>query len=211
VELATADAMAKVYQSPWGGHVLVFGGLLGILTSWNAFFIGSTRLLFAMSRGGLLPRAFAYLHPRHGSPVAAIALVTLITAVAPFLGRQALVWFVDAGGLAAVFGYFLVTVSFLRIHRKYPHLPRPYRVPAPRMLGFLALVATVMFIFLYLPGSPSALAWPFEWSVIILWTVLGLVFYLAGRRRLATMEPSEQARAILGDYAPLLEETPSGK
>jgi APA family basic amino acid/polyamine antiporter len=204
-ELATADAMARVYGSPWGARVLVFGGLLGILTSWNAFFIGSSRLLFAMSRGGLLPRPFARLHPRHGSPVVAIALVTGITGAAPFLGRQALVWFVDAGGFAAVLGYLLVTVSFLKIRRKYPDLARPYRVPAPRVLGPLALLATMALIVLYLPGSPSGLLWPFEWAVVILWAVLGLAFFLASRTRVATMGPWEQARAILGDYVQLLD------
>ena len=76
VELATADAMSAVYGSPWGGRILVFGGLLGILTSWNAFFIGASRLIFAMSRGGLLPKFFSTLHPKHGTPVAALVMVT---------------------------------------------------------------------------------------------------------------------------------------
>ena len=53
-ELPTADAMSAVYGSPWAGRVLVVGGAFGILTSWNAFFLGASRLLFAMARGGML-------------------------------------------------------------------------------------------------------------------------------------------------------------
>jgi amino acid transporter len=201
VELATADAMSAVYNSPWGGRILVFGGLLGIVTSWNAFVIGSSRLLFAMSRGGLLPKIFSHLHPKHGTPVAALTMITVLTALAPLLGRQALVWFVDAGGFAAVLGYILVTVSFLRIRKNHPDLPRPYRVPAPRIIGPLAFAATVLFICLYLPGSPSSLSWPYEWAVVIGWTVLGGLFYIACRRRVSEMGHDEQARLILGDYA----------
>ena len=78
--LPTADAMSAVYGSPWAGRVLVFGGLLGIATSWNAFFIGASRLLFAMARGGMLPPVFARLHPRYESPVAVVVALTAVTA-----------------------------------------------------------------------------------------------------------------------------------
>jgi amino acid transporter len=127
-------------------------------------------------------------------------MITVLSALAPLLGRQALVWFVDAGGFATVLGYILVTVSFLRIRKKHPDLPRPYRVPAPHVIGPVAVLATVLFILLYLPGSPSALSWPYEWAVVIGWTVLGLPFFLTGRKRIADMGRDEQARLILGDY-----------
>ena len=83
-------------------------------------------------------------------------MITVVSALAPLFGRPALVWFVDAGGFAAVLGYLLVTVSFLRIRKKHPELPRPYRVPAARVMGPLALLATVLFISLYLPLAAHA-------------------------------------------------------
>ncbi len=209
-ELATADAMSLVYQSAWGGRILVFGGVMGIATSWNAFFIGASRLLFAMSRGGMLPRIFSRLHPRYESPVAAVVLVTAVTALAPFFGREALVWLVDAGGLAAVVGYFLVTVSFLRLRRRRPELPRPYAVPAPRVIGILALLATLLFILLYMPGSPSALIWPHEWVIVGVWVVLGIAFAAIARHRIATMGRAQQAERILGEYARYSEGAPTG-
>ena len=181
--LPTADAMSAVYGSPWAGRVLVVGGAFGILTSWNAFFLGASRLLFAMARGGMLPAVFARLHPRHGSPVAVVAVLTGITVVAPFFGRPALVWLVDAGSLATVVAYLLVAVAFLVIRRRYPDLPRPYRVAAPSLVGWLAVAATVFFILLYLPGSPSALVWPEEWAIVLLWTGLGAALAVGMRRR----------------------------
>jgi APA family basic amino acid/polyamine antiporter len=203
-ELATADAMSVVYGSAWGGRILVFGGLMGILTSWNAFFIGASRLLFAMGRGGMLPSVFARLHPRHESPVAAVALVTTFSLLAPFFGRPALVWLADAGSLAAVLGYLLVVVAFLRMRRLYPDLPRPYRVPAPRLVGALALLATLFFLSLYLPGSPSSLKWPQEWVIILVWVLLGAFLALWTRKGATLLGREEQARRILGEHAGLV-------
>ncbi len=203
--LPTADAMSAVWGSPWGGRALVLGGAVGILTSWNAFFLGASRLLFAMARGGMLPAAFARLHPRHGSPAAVVVALTAITAIAPFFGRPALVWLVDAGSLATVTAYLLVAAAFLVIRRRHPELPRPYRVAAPGAVGWLAVAATVFFVLLYLPGSPSALAWPEEWAIVLLWSLCGVALGAGLRRRGAALGPGRQARLILGDQAGLVE------
>ncbi|MFD2395952.1 APC family permease [Prauserella oleivorans] len=67
-ELPTADAMASLWGSQAMGTVLVLGGVIGIVTSWNGFLIGASRLVFAMGSSGMLPRWFGRLHPRFGTP-----------------------------------------------------------------------------------------------------------------------------------------------
>ena len=201
--LPTVDAMSAVYGSPWAGRVLVVGGLLGIVTSWNAFFIGASRLLFAMARGGMLPAVLVRLHPRYESPVGVVVVLTAVMAVAPWFGRPALVWLVDAGSLATVVAYFLVAVSFLLIRRRHPDLPRPYRTRAASVVGWLAVTATVFFILLYLPGSPSALVWPEEWAIVLVWSGLGTALVPGMRRRVAALG-GRQAQLILGDYTKVL-------
>ena len=66
------------------------------------------------------------------------------------------------------------------------------------------MAATVFFLLLYLPGSPSALAWPEEWLIVLLWTGLGAGLAVGMRRRAAAMVPDRQARLILGDQAHLV-------
>ena len=138
---------------------------------------------------------------RYESPVAVIVLLTAISILAPFFGRQVLVWLVDAGGLATVLGYLFVTVSFLKLRKSHPELERPYRVPAAKLVGTLALLATVFFIYLYLPGSPSALIWPQEWLIVLIWALLGVTFFFIARGRVSEMGRDYQRKAILGDYA----------
>lgn len=200
-ELPTADAMAVVFRSPLAGRILVLGGILGIVTSWNAFFVGGTRLIFAMARGRMLPQWLARLHPRYHTPSRAIAFVAGVTLIAPFFGRQALVWVVDACGLATVIAYFLVVLSFLKLRTTAPELHRPFKVRHGRIVGALALLITAGFVVLYLPGSPSALIWPYEWMILIAWGLLGLLFYVRQRRRNVGLTAREQEQLILGDYA----------
>jgi len=203
-DLATADAMTAAYNSPLAGQLLVSAGLLGIITSWNAFFIGATRLIFAMSRAKMLPSIFCKLHPRYKSPIAAIILMTVPTMLAPFIGRPSLVWLVDAGSAAAVVGYIFVAISFLAIHKKYPLLPRPYQLAAPRLVGILALLSTISFGLLYLPWSPSALVWPYEWAIVLGWSTLGALLVLIRGKQLSKRDKEDQKSYILGNYEHVL-------
>ena len=174
-DLVTADAASAVYQGRWAGTLLVVGGLAGILTSWNAFIVGGSRAIYAMAKSGMLPGALARLHPKYNTPRNAILLIGVLSCIAPLFGRPALVWLVDAGGLAIVVAYALVALSFLVLRKREPEMARPYKIAQGKSIGFLALILSLGLIMLYLPGSPAALIWPYEWAIILGWCCLGVV------------------------------------
>jgi amino acid transporter len=180
--LAVPDAMQAVFNAPWAGKLMVFAGIAGIITSWNAFYIGGSRAIYALARSGMLPAFLAKLHPTYKTPVNAILMIGILSSIAPFFGRPALVWLVDAGGLGIVIAYFFVALSFLALRRKEPNMERPFKVPAGMLVGSIALVASVAMIGLYMPGSPSALL-PVEWLVFAGWMLLGLGMYAWSRKR----------------------------
>ena len=65
-ELVTADAMANVFfNSPIASKVLIIGGIAGILTSWNSFYVGGSRAIYSMAESGMLPSFLARLHHIH--------------------------------------------------------------------------------------------------------------------------------------------------
>jgi amino acid transporter len=192
-ELATADGMAALWNSPVMGDVLILGGIAGILTSWNGFLIGASRIIYAMAESGMLPRWFAYLHPRYRTPTHAILAVGGLSVLAPLFGRQMLVWLVDAGGINIVIAFFLVSLSFLVLRRREPDMPRPFRVPAGPVVGWAAAGLSLVLAVLYLPGMPAALAWPAEWLIVGLWWLVGLWFVL----RLPRVTPGPDAEERL--------------
>jgi APA family basic amino acid/polyamine antiporter len=188
-ELAAADGMTALWGSPAMGTLLMLGGIAGILTSWNGFLIGASRIIYAMADSGMLPRWFAYLHPRYRTPTHALLLVGGLSVVAPLFGEQMLVWLVDAGGINIVIAFFFVSLSFLVLRRREPGMERPFRVPGGPVVGWAAAVSSLGLAVLYLPGMPAALIWTAEWVIVGLWWLVGLWFVL----RLPKIAPGPDA------------------
>ncbi|WP_017556146.1 APC family permease [Nocardiopsis baichengensis] len=192
-DLASADAMAALWDSAAMGNVLVVGGLAGLLTSWNAFLIGGSRLLYAMAESRMVPAWFGRLHPRYRTPGNALLFIGALSVLAPLFGRPMLVWLVDAGGVNIVIAYIVVAVCFLVLRRREPGMERPFRTPAGPAVGAAALVLSVGLLALYLPGMPAALVWPWEWAIVGAWWIAGL----AMMARLPKVAPGEGAEERL--------------
>ncbi|KYD10076.1 amino acid permease [Heyndrickxia sporothermodurans] len=176
--LPTADAMGAVFGSAVFSKILILGGIAGILTSWNAFIIGGSRVMYAMAQDGMLPGWFGKLHPKYKTPKNAILVIGLLATVCPLLGRPALVWLVDAGGLSIVIAYFIVSVSFVVLRKTQPNLPRPFQAGKSNIVGILASILSIGFIVLYMPGMPASLVWPYEWIMFGAWWIAGLYFFM---------------------------------
>ncbi len=191
--LATADAMTNAWQGKWAGILLVIGGVLGILSSWNAFLIGGSRLLYAMSKTHMLPEFLGKLHPKYNTPANAILLIGGLATLAPLFGRKMLVWIVDAGGFGIVIAYTCVAISFLVLRYREPDMVRPFKIPAGKLVGIVTIILSFSLLALYMPGMPSALI-GIEWWIFLGWTVLGLALY-----GYATMKNPGKSEAIMSE------------
>ena len=177
IDIATADAAGAWWNSPKAAGFVILAGIGGIVTSWNSFLIGGSRALFAMARSKQLPTFLSAVHPKYGTPWVAIALIGTVSAFAPLLGRNALVWIVNAGGFGIALAYLFVAAAFLKLRRTEPELERPFLAPGGG-IGYAALILGVGLIALYLPVSPAALSWPHEWGLLGLWAGIGALFWL---------------------------------
>ncbi|KUO79050.1 MAG: amino acid permease [Desulfosporosinus sp. BRH_c37] len=182
-KLATADAMGAVFHTPWASKLMILAGIGGIITSWNAFFVGGSRAIYAMADARMLPGFLAKLHPKYKTPTNAILLIGIISIIAPFFGRKTLVWLVDAGGFGIIIAYSMVALSFLVLRKKEPNMVRPFKVKHGTLVGYLAVILSLALALLYLPFSPSALVWPYEWGIFLIWMALGIVFYVYARMK----------------------------
>ena len=181
--LVTADAMAKAFGTAIMAKVIIVGGMCGIITSWNSFMIGGSRAMYSMAESYMIPPFFAKLHPKHKTPINALYLIGGLTMLAPFAGRVMMVWICDAGNFGCCLAYCMVSLSFLILRKKEPDMPRPYKVPAYKFVGTMAVLMSGFMVCMYcIPGSGGNLI-PQEWAMVGGWALLGGVFYVVCKRK----------------------------
>ena len=176
--LTTADAMMRAFgNSKLAANVVIIGGMAGILTSWNSFFMGGSRAIYALAESHMLPAPLKKLHPTYKTPTNAVLLIGIISCVAPFFGRAMMVWLTDAGSFGVVVAYVLVALSFVVLRYKEPEMPRPYKVRYGKAVGIIAVILAGLMAMLYvIPGFSSALVME-EWIIVGLWIVAGAISY----------------------------------
>ena len=164
-----------------GNAGLVFLGLsvlAAVLSGIVGFYMATSRLLFAMARDRFLPIWFAKLHPRHNTPANAILFVMIFSLIAPFFGRTALNWIVDMSSIGAAIGYgYTSTAAMLQAYKD--------KNTAMTVCGAIGLLLSAFFcVILLVPikGLDCCLGRE-GYICLIVWTVIGLAFYLSTFRK----------------------------
>ena len=180
--LATAFSLNGI---DWAAKVISIGALAGLTTVVIVLVLGQTRVLFAMSRDGLMPRQLAKTG-KHGTPVRItliVGVVVAITATVFPIGKLE-----EMVNIGTLFAFVLVSAGVIILRRSRPDLHRAFRVPLVPWLPITAIVAC-----LWLMLNLTALTW----IRFIIWMALGIVVYLLyGRRHsaLAKREAADSAR-----------------
>ena len=199
LDMPTASVLKVAFGYGWAQKLVLFTAFLGLVTSFNGCFLAGCRVVFAMGRGGLLPRALGDVQGKYKTPYKAIFFVSLITLIGPFLGRTSLNPIVNVGSLAYVCGWFMTCLSAVRLRRLAPQLNRPFRVKRKIFLYLGTLVSGALILLMIVPGSSAQLAWPLEYAILATWMLLGFIGY-RWRRASKDMDDKERAYQILGDY-----------
>lgn len=198
----TADGLASLFGS-LGLFLLAIGVSMGVATGLNGFYVSASRLLFAMGRAKAIPSPFATLRGPGRAPVTAIIFVAAITLIAPWFGREALLWVVDMSAIGVTIAYTYTCLAAFKMFRwsndRQPGLPEDVRSTSKKVLaGMGAVTGISFFLLLMVPGSPAQLATP---SLVALgvWVALGLIFFASRRAASAQVTDEEMEWLILGD------------
>jgi amino acid transporter len=197
-DMPTAAVFRVAFGFEWAAQLVLFTGMLGLITTLNGFFIASSRLIFAMGRGGLLPAWFGEVHPRYHTPKNAVLFLGALAIAGPFLGKAALAPIVNSSAFSFVFCFCITCSAAIRLRRTAPDLERPYRVRWKGTLWAGLVVSLFLVALMIIPGSPGRLSL-FEFGIVAIWFLAGLGAY-AYRRRHSDLSDEERGYQILGDY-----------
>ena len=207
-DLNTGAPLARAFDNvgqEWIANLISLGAVAGITTVILVMMLGQSRVLFAMSRDGLLPRPLAAVHPRFGTPWWVTVLVgAVVAAMAGFVPLSELSELTSIGTL---FAFVLVSIGVVVLRRTRPDLRRPFRVPGVPWLPVASVLACV-WLMLNLPVQ--------TWIRFVVWMAIGLVLYAVyGRRRsrfgaAGDWPPSPPPGSSPGSGSSSSRETPDG-
>jgi APA family basic amino acid/polyamine antiporter len=142
-----ADAVAKVWHGsgPRAVAAAVAISAFGVL---NAQLLSGPRLIYGMARDGRFFVIFRRVHPRWGTPLAAIALIAGLALALLFLAGQRAVENLLTGIVAIDSLFFILTAGAIFIlRRRHPDAPRPVRTPGYPVVPLLFLVCETVVLF----------------------------------------------------------------
>lgn len=168
---ATLATAFDAVDMNWAAHIISVGALAGLTTVVMVLMLGQTRVLFAMSRDGLLPRSLAKTSD-NGVPVRLTLIIGgLVAFAATIFPVNRLEEMVNVGTL---FAFVLVSAGVIVLRKTRPDLKRGFRVPWVPVIPILAIAAC-----LWLMLNLTALTW----VRFGIWMVLGVIVYFVYSQR----------------------------
>ena len=146
-----------------------------VVSGMNAFYISTSRLMYAMAKEGSLPQWFEKLSPKYGTPRNAILFTMAASLFAPWFGREILLWIVDmtSVGAAIVFAYTTASAAIIA-KRKGDWIQMG--------TGIVGCIFSLFFLsLLIIPGMPGYLTLQSR-VVLLVWIAIGFIFYLKIRK-----------------------------
>ncbi|GAA3232056.1 amino acid permease [Actinocorallia longicatena] len=171
-EASLSAILTDVTGQTWPALLLSAGAVIAITSVVLTVLYGQTRILFAMSRDGLIPKIFQKVNPKTSAPTANTLIVGC--AVAFLAALVPLDQLTEATSIGTLFAFALVNIGVMVLRRTKPDLPRSFKTP----LYPLTPILGVFFCLYVMKGLRGV-----TWLVFIAWTVVGLAFYFGYSRR----------------------------
>jgi basic amino acid/polyamine antiporter, APA family len=174
-KLGVPDPVALVLNElhlPWASIIVSLGAIAGITSVLLVLLVGQPRILFAMSRDGLLPQLLSKVHHRYRTPHMTTIFTALIVMIASALLPIRVV--AELCSIGTLFAFIIVCLGVIILRHTRKDIRRPFKVPLfPVLPGVGALLCAYLMI--NLPKT--------AWERFLIWLVIGLtIFFFYGRK-----------------------------
>ncbi|HEX6881265.1 MAG TPA: amino acid permease [Terriglobales bacterium] len=150
----------------WIRLIVLFGAIMGMISSLLVFQLGQARVWFAMSRDGLLPKIFGRVHPRFRTPDFSTWLAGFVVGIPA--GLLDIGTLADLSNIGTLFAFALVSGGVLILRYREPNRPRGFTAPGGPIIPILSIITCV----LLMAGLPIM-----NWLRFFGWLIIGMVIY----------------------------------
>ncbi|MBP7551420.1 MAG: amino acid permease [Gemmatimonadaceae bacterium] len=150
-DAVASDATAAVL-GPWAGKAIAFAIVVSMYSAAHATVMTIPRVFFSMAQDGLLFKRLGAVHPKYGTPAAAIIAACVWAAILAMSGTfdQLLTYVIFIGWIF----YALGAVAVLVLRHTRPDAPRPFKVPGYPFTPLLFVLAAMVIIANQIVGDP---------------------------------------------------------
>ena len=166
-----AVVLSEGVGTSWGSGMIEVGALIAITSVVLTILYGQTRIMYAMSRDGLMPPIFGRLSKRRTPALSTALFGVLIAVLAATVPLTIIFELVNIGTL---FAFVIVNIGVIVLRRTRPDLPRGFRVP---WVPVVPIIGALLCIYLMRELTVET------WLRFIGWLAIGLVIYFAYGRR----------------------------
>ncbi len=182
-----ADGAAAI-GATWGVCLIDLGAIAGLASVMLVMMLGQTRVLYTMSRDGLLPNWVGKIHPRFCTPwLVTIAVGVMVAFLAAFFNISFLGELVSLGTLLA---FTIVCVGVWVMRHRQPDAARPFRTP---WVPFVPIMGILISLSLMVSSdTPAKIGF-------VSWLIIGLVVYFGYSTRHSKVQHAQKETTAAAD------------
>lgn len=177
---------------------LVLMGIVSILaaiTTCDTYLAGVPRMLYGLSKEGLLPKMFSYLHPKTRTPwygiffVIGLILIVLIYAFINNANIDFITTMISVACATWLMSYIITQLNVIVLRKRYPDAKRPFKTPLyplPQIVGILACVYMIYTLYVDLQVLKISLI------IIAIILAFGVVYLKFNNQNLFTPVPLDE-------------------
>lgn len=152
----------------WLSPFVKLGAIAGLSSVILVMMLGQSRIYYAISKDGLLPRFFSKVHPKHGVPHNATIFACIVTGL--FAGLFPLNVLSELVSIGTLMAFTVVCISIVVLRKTQPQLKRPFKTPFVPFIPLLGAAICLMQM-IALPIS--------TWVRLIVWSIIGFIIYFS--------------------------------
>lgn len=152
----------------WLSPFVKLGAIAGLSSVILVMMLGQSRIYYAISQDGLLPRFFSKVHPKHGVPHNATIFACIVTGL--FAGLFPLNVLSELVSIGTLMAFTVVCISIVVLRKTQPQLKRPFKTPFVPFIPLLGAAICLMQM-IALPIS--------TWVRLIVWSIIGFIIYFS--------------------------------